>query len=462
MKLFFEPNSIAVIGASARKVIGDGYLNILQPMSECNFSGSIYPINPSTDNMFNMQSYGNLKELPEKIDLAIIALPRTLVPSAVRECVDFGIKAIMVFSAGFGEADEEGKELQNHIVSLAREGGARILGPNTLGFINAHHNFHTAFNTLALDDTSPISFVTQSGLWSYRHFPDSPRSGPGRIGKAICLGNTSDVNFVDALHYLEADPQTKVIALHIEGIRNGREFIEVASRITKKKPIIALKAGRSEEAARSAASHSGSLAGKDEIYNALFKQCGIIRVANMAEMEDVARAFLMLPPMKGKRVGILSHVGGACTVSVDACVQKGLDIAKLSPMTISGISKIFPEWMPVTNPLDIWFAMASGRYREGFELCLDSILRDDGVDGVLCTSWAVPESDFEVYNPSDIITQCAAKFPEKPIVAWVYGPSTDERKSAIERTGEVAVYPTPERAINVLSALHTYWQVQKQ
>jgi acetyltransferase len=292
MKLLMEPRSVALVGMTRRT--GKGAFNTLENLLAIGFQGKIYPVNPEATDILGLKAYPDCASLPAGIDLAIIATPRQVVPTVIRDCIRRGIKAAVITSAGFAEADETGKELQSEVLSIAKRGGMRIVGPNSLGIVNNFSNFTSAF-VPSPTDKIPIALVCQSGgfLNGFAGFTS---------GKSIDLGNTSDVDFPDVLQYLGNDPDMKLIALQIESVTDGARFADIASKVSKRIPTLALKIARSEEAARAATSHTGSITGKAEVYQAAFKQAGIIPVRDVDEMGDLARAFLQASrhhPCKG-------------------------------------------------------------------------------------------------------------------------------------------------------------------
>jgi acetyltransferase len=263
----------------------------VENLGNCGYQGKVYPVNPNYKEILGKRCYPSVKEIPGDVDLAIIVTPRKVVPQIVSQCGEKGIKAAIVVGQGFSDsADEEGKRLQQQLVEVARNGGVRILGPNTVGSANAFINFTTSFLKQTDIRKLPVGVVCQSGLFF---------GTVGRLrllGKGLDLGNSCDIDVAEAMEYFAEDPQVKVIVLHIEGIRNGKRFREVARRVVKKKPVLVLKTGRSERSARAAQSHTGSLVGKDEVWDAVFKQCGIIRANDIDELGDLVRAFSYLPP----------------------------------------------------------------------------------------------------------------------------------------------------------------------
>ncbi|HLB12806.1 MAG TPA: CoA-binding protein [Dehalococcoidia bacterium] len=457
MRLFMEPRSVAIIGVS-RNTSDDGYVNTLEYLLEFGYPGQIYPINPSSDEILGVRAYPNVSQVPDPIDVAVISLPRHAVLPAVRECMEVGIRALIVVTQGFADADATGKALQEELARAARQGGARILGPNTMGVINAHSRFSSAFVSLVKPDRKlPVGFIGQSGFSTYLGLIARPLGLPWIGAKGIDVGNACDLDHSDALEYLAADPETRVVALHLEGVSNGRRFAQVAHRAARIKPILALKVGATEVGARAIASHTGSMVGEDQVYDAVLRQAGVIRVADVEELEDLAKAFATLPSIQGGRVAVLTPIGGVGVMAADACGRFGLDLAPFSPATVERLQPLFPDWMSAGNPVDVWPAAFSVPYHQVFHQIGEAVLADTNVDGVVCVVYSgAPGYDF--FNPIEEVKDLAGRY-HKPVVAYVYGPQCDEAAAAIEESGNVACYPSPVRAVRALGALWKYRRI---
>lgn len=452
IKKFVEPESVAIFGVprSPMAVTGGGTLDVLTSLIKQGYQGKIYPIHPRGGEIQGLKAYASVMEVPANIDLAVINLPRDLVPGLAKECVNKGIKAVTILTQGFADADDdEGKQLQRQIDDFARGTGTRILGPNTLGTANAYINFSSAFMETQMEK-NPIGFMCQTGVFFMS------LAGLKLMGKAIDLGNSSDIHFSEGLEYLEQDAETKVIGLHIEGMRDSARFLRVACRVARRKPIIALKTGRGELAARAIQSHTGSLAGGDEIWDAAFKQAGVIRVDDVEELTDTLRAFYKLAPVKGRRVGIISYTGGFAVMGVEACQKYGLEVAKFSPQTISVLGEILPSWQGVGNPADLGPAVMVRKLPaiETLETVVKAILDDPGVDAVL--------GIFGVFGPSvgatyyQVAEKAAMSHPHKPFVFYFYGPFVAEALGEFHAKDCTMAFPSPNRAIRALGHLADY------
>jgi acetyltransferase len=446
IKAFMEPKSIALIGVSRNT--GEDSFNILENLLHYGFSGKVFPVNPSADQILGIKSYPNVKDIPEDIDIAVIASPRSTVLNLVKECADKHVKGIVIVAQGFADGDEEGNAMQREMVKTAREAGARIMGPNSLGIANSFCNLNTSFAFSKMDKV-PVGIICQSGLF----FP-----GPPRLilaAKAIDLGNACDIDVSDGLEYFETDPDIKLITLYIEGIKDGRRFIDVARRVAKKKPIVALKSGRGEYGAIASKSHTGSLAGRDEIYDAVFNQCGVIRAADIEELTDLARTFSCLPLIKGRGIGIISMSGAGGVIAADMCQQHKLDVAELSSETLAQVKRLFPPWLAISNPFDAWPAFqVSGRpYKEVVSRAFNLMLADESVNGIVFISGIFGKQ--ESWDISQAILQAVDAVKNKPVVCWLYG-DHDDVQAKLEESGKVAVLPSCERAVRALARLREY------
>ncbi len=447
MKKFVEPKSVALFGVSRRT--GEGAYNILEHLLSYGYQGKIYPINPNATEILGVKAYSRVADINDEIDLAIINLPRSLVTRIIKECVGKGIQSIIIVTQGFADAnDGGGRRLQKEINEFIEKSGVRILGPNSLGTANPFVNFSSSFIKVGMVKV-PIGIVCQTG--AFFGFVELRL-----LGKGIDLGNACDIDFADSLEYFEQDIETKVVVLHVEGLRDGNRFIEVASRVAQKKPVIALKTGRSEYAAQAVQSHTGSLAGADEVWEAVLKQSGIIRVGDVEELGDSATAFSLLPLMKGKKIGIVSASGGLGVMTVDACHRFGLDIAKLSPITVERISALAPSWQSVGNPVDLWpgFMVLKQSLTKILTEGIDAVLSDYEVDAVLLI-WGVPTRQ-TCTHLCHILTKLTEAHQDKPLVCCLVGACAEEAKHMLEATGKIIVFYTPDRAIRALARLAQY------
>jgi acetyltransferase len=452
MKRFLEPASIAIVGATRQT--GAGSFNIVERLLSHGYTGTICPVNPSATDILGVVTYPRIADIPFPPDLAVIPVwERADVPKLVTECIEAGVKAIVVVTQGFADADAEGKALQERIVRIAREGGARLLGPNSLGVANAFIGLTTSFLPHKMERV-PVGVICQSGVF-FLHMRTFTA-----LGKAIDIGNGGDIHFVEALRYYECDPDTRVMLLHIEGLPEGRRFIDAALGISPQKPIIALKVARHGEAVRAVQSHTGSLSGRDEVVRVALKQAGVLLVDDIGEMEDLAKAFLRLPPMRGRRVGIISVSGGAGIMVLDACQDHGLSPAELTLETRTRLQELSPGWMKAANPVDMWPLSAysglsvSATALAGFK----ALLEDPGVDGVVL-ALATPFFE-EALAVADAVPGLMRTYG-KPISWWTFTGSNEERDAAIEKRG-ATVFQSAARAARVLGKLADYEEFRRK
>jgi acetyltransferase len=358
-----------------------------------------------------------------------------------------GVKAAIVVNQGFADADDYGRSLQREMSKIAKRDGMRILGPNTLGVINNYNGFTTSFMPITKEEV-PIGLICQSGI-----FFVGAREFSRHIGKGIDIGNACDIGFCEALSYLGEDPAIRLIAIHMEGLNHGREFLRLAERITRQKPVIIHKTGSSERGAAAAISHSGSMAGNYQVTRAALEQAGVTVLDEDGEMTHAVKTLLHLPPMKGNRVAVITFSGAAGIMITDALDRYGLSLAALSPNTVEAVARLSPKWMPLGNPLDIWSAVMLNSPASAYAMALRAVLKDPHVDGVICVAIGPKVPDYAFLDVSDALKEVAEDLPDKPIAVWLYGPNPEEVGTRFESTKRIMVYPTLEIASWSLSLL---------
>jgi len=445
MKTFFEPESVALIGITRKS--GPGTLNLMERMIQFGFRGKIYPVNPNAKEIFGKKAYPNVRAVKEQIDLAVISSPRETTIGILEDCASAHIKAAVVVNQGFTDADARGKALQQEMAKIAKKNGIRILGPNTLGVINNFNDFTTSFMPVA-KEKAPVGLICQSGIHMV-----APSQFCGRIGKGVDLGNACDVGFYDALKYLGEDPAIKIIAIHMEGLNQGKQFLSLAREVVKEKPIVIHKSGHSETGAKAAMSHTGSMAGDHHLLGAALKQVGAIFLQEAGQMAHAVKTLLNLPVMKGNRVAVISYSGGAGIMVSDELDRHGLKLAPLAPETIKKVGKLSPDWMPLGNPLDIWPALMLQGAETAYSVALRAVLSDPNVDGVISIAIA-PVPEFSNLEVSGLLNNVVEEFPaDKPVVVWTYGPKVREVRRRYESKNRVMTYPTLEIGAWALSLL---------
>lgn len=436
---FLNPKSVALVGISRKT--GRGSFNILENLIEFGYQGKIYPVNPKADEILGFKAYRNVQSLPEGIDLAVITTARDLVPEIVENCAARRIKGAIIITEGFGEADEAGKLLQQKINDILAQTDIRILGPNSVGVVNSFNNFSSAF-VLLPKYLEPVALISQSGGF-FDGFSDCP------FGKGIDLGNTSDINFIDAISYFEKDDDIRVIVLHMEGISDVSEFMSVCQRVVKTKPIIVIKGGRSESGSKASVSHTGSLSGSDALYSAMFRQAHICQVDSISVIGDIAKAYLALSPFTGNRVAVITPTGAAGIIALDSLERYGFQPAVLSSKTVDQIAHLFQPWINVGNPLDILSAGMAHGYKYVYAMVLESCLNDKNVDIVIavCGAYTIKT-----------IKEIAAKYPDKPLVVWVLGADQSFIKKQAELYNFQPYYSSPDRAFSALKVVREYYR----
>jgi acetyl coenzyme A synthetase (ADP forming)-like protein len=442
----FSPRSVAVVGASRnRDSIGFALLHNLV-MGE--FQGAIFPINPKARSIHSLKAYPSIGDVPDPVDLAVIAVPKKLVLPVVDECIAAGVKGLVTITAGFAETGEEGAALERELCERVRAAGVRMIGPNCMGVINTATD--VALNaTFAPTPARPgtVGFVSQSGALGVAILNAAADLGIG-LTQFVSMGNKADVSANDLAEYWEEDPETRVISMYLESFGNPRKFTEIAKRVSHKKPILVVKSGRTAEGARAATSHTGAIAGADVTVSAFLRQCGVLRANTIDELFGVARALDRCPLPPGNRVGIVTNAGGPAIMATDACVNLGLEMAELQASTRSTLEAFLPAEASVVNPVDM---IASATEKE-YAKTLEAVLSDDAVDMVIVVNVTPLLS-----NPIDILDSVAAtaRGSAKPVVAVMM--ATEEfYEEARARDDVPPVYRFPEPAARALAQLSRY------
>jgi acetate---CoA ligase (ADP-forming) subunit alpha len=466
-----HPGSVAYWGASNNFMsMGSVQLSQLIAMG---FEGPIYPVHPKENEIQGLKAYRNIADVPEVPDLAVLILPTNLVPQILEECGKAGIKRAVVVTAGFGEAGPEGQQLQGQIVDIARQYGITFVGPNCIGVVNTYHKVNTTFFPY---DASPgfVGMASQSGSFVTQMFTHMKNFGLG-FSQAFSVGNEAMTDITDCLEYLGKCPHTKVIIMYVEAIRRGRRFLEIAKEVSKTKPIVAYYVGGSTAGRQAALSHTGALAGPDELYDGIFKQCGIIRASTIEEVFDICCVLGRGPLPAGKRLAILTNSGGPGAAAADAAERCGLKIATFSDETVSRLQAIVPHTASVGNPVDLTFSRNPADYTTTLP---SIILEDDGVDSlfmyflmpshrVRATFLAMvgdPEKaeamaqDF-IRSQADSVAELIRKYG-KPVAGGAFANRSEPIVRELQDRG-VAVLPSPERAVNALAALAKYAEYRK-
>ncbi|WP_224095312.1 acetate--CoA ligase alpha subunit [Nostoc sp. MS1] len=440
----FAPRSVAVIGASEKA--GSVGRTILWNLISNPFGGTVFPVNPKRHSVLGIKAYPTIAAIPEAVDLAIIATPASTVPGIISECVDAGIKGAIVISAGFKEAGAEGIALEQEILTRARRGNMRIIGPNCLGVMSPRTGLNATFAS-SMARSGNVGFLSQSGALCTAILDWSVRENVG-FSAFVSIGSMLDVGWGDLIYYLGDDPQTKSIVIYMESIGDARSFISAAREVALTKPIIVIKAGRTEAAAKAAASHTGALAGSNAVLDAAFRRCGVLRVDSISDLFDVAEVLAKQPRPQGPRLTILTNAGGPGVLATDALIEAGGELAPVSSETINSLNQILPTHWSHANPIDILGDADPQRYTQALEIAA----KDPNSDGLLVI--LTPQA---MTDPTQTAEQLKpyAQISGKPVLAsWMGGADVAAGEEILNRQ-RIPTYDYPDTAARVFSYM---WQ----
>ncbi len=452
MKLFFDPETIALVGASATEGRpGHDLFQNLQNSSGIRF----YPVNPRLEKIGDKACYKSVLDLPGEIDLTVVFIPANGIPDVLEQCAEKGIRRVIIESGGFAEAGPEGRAIHKRCLDIAREGEMRLWGPNCMGMLNVPRkkilSFMVPWIWQGLFSPGEVSLVVQSGMLSAGFLASFLSRTPFGLSKVCSIGNKMDVDEVDLLEYLIDDPETGVIALYLESLERGRRFVELAR--TTEKPIIVLKAGHTSFGRQAAQSHTAALAQDDRILDAALRQAHIIRVHGMEEMMDVARCLgtTAVKSTSRARVAVMTFSGGGGVVTSDNMHESGLELAALTPETIAKLQQVFPEWFEPSNPVDTYPAIEKHEHMSTFRHILDALMADPGIDALYVHLFTSPpgHSLYDYDHMAEMIRK-----HQKPMVAWLLGRAEFFKDSTleIEKRG-IPVVDEIHKGVRVLTAL---------
>jgi len=441
----FNPKVIAIIGATARK--GTVGHSLMKNIIGSGFDGIVYPINPKRTNVLGVKAYADIKDVPDKVDLAIIATPAKTVPAIVEACGYSGVSGILLISAGFSEIGKEGKMLTKHISATLRKYGMRLIGPNCLGFIKPSINLNASFaNKMALP--GKIALISQSGALCTAILDWSVDQNVG-FSHFVSIGSMIDVSFNDLIDYFGTDPLTTSIVIYMESLTDARSFMSAARAFARNKPIIVLKAGKSSEGAQAAMSHTGSLAGNDFVFDAAFKRAGVIRVNTIDELFHIALSLSMQEKPAGNKLAIITNAGGPGVIATDTLIEKGGKIAQLSDETIAGLNKhLSPNWSK-GNPVDVLGDAGPEQYEKAVELCA----KDKNVDGILVV--LTPQAMTDPGGVAKKIAGIGRKCRKTLLTSWMGADDIEAGREILE-SNKIPVYQTPEDAVRCFMYMYDY------
>lgn len=450
----FSPKSVALVGAS-RDSSSVGYGILKNLVTGCffesryckPFQGKVYAVNPNAQEILGIKCYPSIQDIKEDIDLVVIAIPAKIVPKVMKDCVKKRVKGVIVISAGFGEIGAEGKKLQDEIVSIARKSKIPLIGPNCLGVIRTPVYLNASFAP-SMPPKGPVAFLSQSGAiadsiidWAVEH-----RYGMSTL---VSYGNRADMDVHDFLEWLYDDPETKAIALYLEGIEDGRKFMEIAKKVSQRKPIIALKAGRTSEGASAIASHTGSLAGSYEIYKTAFRQSGIIVADTIEELFDLAKALAHQPACRENSVAIVTNGGGCGVLCADYCSSLGVKLAELKKSTLQRLDssgKMHPAYSR-RNPLDI----VGDALPERYEAAINILLSEPYISGLIIIQTLQTMTDPE--KDANVIIDAHKKYPGKPIICVYMGGKYSRKGADTLEANEIPDYNDVSKAARAMWVL---------
>ncbi len=448
LDVLFRPNSVAVIGATER--LGSVGRTLVWNLISNTFGGTIYPVNPSRKSVLGIKAYPSLSDVPDQVELAVIAVPARIVPEVMQECVDHGVRGAIVISAGFKEIGEEGIELEKRVLEIARSGNIRIIGPNCLGVMSPLTGLNATFaQRMAMPGS--VGFISQSGAmctaildWSYQE----------NVGFSafVSIGSMLDVDWGDLITYLGDDPRTKAIVIYMETIGNARSFMSAAREVALTKPIIVIKPGRTEAAAAAAASHTGSLTGSDEVLDAAFRRCGVLRVERISDLFNMAELLGKQPP-KGANLTIVTNAGGPGVLATDALLGSGGALTELSAELEAELDKILPPHWSHANPIDILGDATPETYTKVVEIAA----KDPNADGLLVV--LSPQAMTDPTRTAENLARARENLPaNKPILtSWMGGADVAAGQHILNQAN-ISTYQYPDTAARMFSYM---WQAAK-
>ncbi|MFN3359817.1 MAG: bifunctional acetate--CoA ligase family protein/GNAT family N-acetyltransferase [Pseudanabaenaceae cyanobacterium] len=440
----FRPQNVAVIGATERP--GSVGRTLLWNLISTPFGGTVFPINPKRPSVLGIKAYPSIREVPDRVDLAVIATPAPTVPGVIAECAQAGVKGAVVVSAGFREIGPAGVELERQI--LANAGQMRIIGPNCLGVMNPVIGLNATFaSTIARPGS--VGFISQSGALCTSILDLSFQENIG-FSAFISIGAMVDVSWGDLIYYLGDDPHTKSIVLYMESIGDARSFLSAAREVALTKPIIVLKAGRTEAAAQAATSHTGALAGSDEVLSAAFRRCGVLRVDNISDLFDMAEVLSKQPKLpKGNRLAILTNAGGPGVIATDAFIQGGGKLAELAAETKAKLDQILPTHWSHGNPVDILGDADADRYAQALEI----VAADPNSDAILVI--LTPQAMSQPTETANRLIECAQRCPKPILASWMGGEGVAPAMHALNDAA-IPTFNYPDTAAHIFNYMCRY------
>lgn len=446
MQEFFNPTSVAIIGASNDETKLGSML--VKNMLDAGYKGKLYPINPKGGEIMGLKAYANVKDVGAPIDLAVVAVKNTFVLQAVKDCGEIGVKVMSILTAGFKEDSPQGAEMEKEILAAAKAANIRIAGPNCFGGMNVNNGVNYTFSHL-VPSAGNISIMSQSGAVGSSILDWTCSNGVG-LANFITFGNKCDVSEAEIIRYYSEDPNTKVIGIYSEGISDGAAFIKAVEEMPIKKPIVMFKSGKTAAGSKAASSHTGSIAGSDAVNNVVLKKLNIHRAFDLDEFFDVLLVFSTCSPMKKDHIGIITNAGGLGVMSADAAYTATYcHAAQLTPETIAGIKAGLPKVAGITNPIDIRGDAAA----TDFEIAIREVIKDPSVGGLVIMGSPLDTADLTAV--AKLLIQIMDEIPCATTVCFAGGKKCEEAISIL-RAGKFPAYPTPDRAVRALDIMRKY------
>jgi len=446
LETFFSPNSVAIVGASAKQ--GKVGYEILTSMLKAGYPGRIFPVNNKADQIEGLKCFPDLPSIGQVPDLVIIIVPAKVVPDVMNQCVSVGAKSVIIITAGFKEVGKEGAQLEKKIVQIARQGNVRLIGPNCLGLIVPKNKLNASFGG-ELPVAGATGYLSQSGALMAAILDMANAGGIG-FSKLVSIGNKADIDELDIIKAFGQDEDTKVIAGYLESITDGNLFVREAERISQSKPILLIKSGGTEAGAKAASSHTGSLAGGETAYEAVFDRAGIIRCSSIKQQFEYSQAFEFQPLPKNARVAVITNAGGPGIMAADEIERQGLKFAKLSEKMENILADKLPAAANVHNPVDVLGDALADRY----EFALNVVLDDDNVDMVLVL--LTPQAMTQCTETAQAIVNVVSKKAEKPVLACFLGAAKVNQARQLLRQNNVPIYEAPASAVMTMKVMTDY------
>jgi acetyltransferase len=446
LRRLFDPKRIAVIGASNRAG-SVGYI-LLHNLIGAGYEGTVYPVSISAESVQGMSAYESVGQIPNKIDLAVIAVPAASVPATLRECGEAGAGAAVIVSAGFREAGEAGRRLEEEIRNVAADYGLRLLGPNCLGYVRPAVHLNVTFAHVQ-PPAGRVAFISQSGALGTAILDWATANEVG-FSAFVSVGGMADVDFGDLIDYFGADPYTASIILYIESITNARKFMSAARHFAMTKPVIVVKSGRSVRGALAAASHTGAIAGDDTLYSAAFRRAGIVRVDEIEDLFDASEALSLVNSPRGPRLGIVTNAGGPGVMACDRLLSLDGEVSELAPETDAKLKASLPVCSSCGNPVDVLGDADAGRYAVAAQALMD----DPNCDGVLAI--LTPQAMSDPAGTARALVEVSRSHQLKPLLASFMGEIKVADGLKVLRAGRVPTFDTPEDAVRAYMYMHQY------